>query len=381
MFNLTIAQSQSAKQNHNVDKINSLIDSSRVYFNSTAYDKSLEKAKKALSLALKYDDNSQTASIYNLIGLNFSQVNDDDNAIDYFNKSLVYATKAKNDTILSWVNRNLGNLYSHNKEDNQTGIQYYLKAIDHSKNVNKVEYLYNLVNLTTAYVNIENFEKAIDILNEIKPHLNGIENEEELKYYYYYLMGNYNEWRNFNGLAENNYLQAYAICLSKPERFLKSHELEICELLEGFYKRPNSIDKSELFAFKSDSLQKVFFNLEQAENIRVLSQQIEKEEVKSKLDKLEAEKEIQDQKLANLKLLSILIIVSFIGILLLLYYQFKLSKIRKTNNEELKKSNEALQIAKEKAEEATLLKTQFVSTISHELRTPLYGVIGITDIL
>lgn len=194
-------------------------------------------------------------------------------------------------------------------------------------------------------------------------------------------MGNYNEWRNFNGLAENNYLQAYAICLSKPERFLKSHELEICELLEGFYKRTNSIDKSELFAFKSDSLQKVFFDLEQAENIRVLSQQIEKEEVKSKLDKLEAEKEIQDQKLANLKLLSILIIVSFIGILLLLYYQFKLSKIRKTNNEELKKSNEALQIAKEKAEEATLLKTQFVSTISHELRTPLYGVIGITDIL
>ena len=38
-------------------------------------------------------------------------------------------------------------------------------------------------------------------------------------------------------------------------------------------------------------------------------------------------------------------------------------------------------IAKEKAEEASLLKTQFVSTISHELRTPLYGVVGITNML
>lgn len=38
-------------------------------------------------------------------------------------------------------------------------------------------------------------------------------------------------------------------------------------------------------------------------------------------------------------------------------------------------------IAKEKAEEASQLKTQFISTISHELRTPLYGVVGITDII
>ena len=39
------------------------------------------------------------------------------------------------------------------------------------------------------------------------------------------------------------------------------------------------------------------------------------------------------------------------------------------------------EIAKEKADLASQLKTQFVSTISHELRTPLYGVVGITDII
>ena len=38
-------------------------------------------------------------------------------------------------------------------------------------------------------------------------------------------------------------------------------------------------------------------------------------------------------------------------------------------------------MAKEKAEEASQMKSQFVSTISHELRTPLYGVIGITNML
>jgi len=44
-------------------------------------------------------------------------------------------------------------------------------------------------------------------------------------------------------------------------------------------------------------------------------------------------------------------------------------------------ANEDLIIANEKAEEASLLKTQFVSTISHELRTPLYGVVGITNMI
>jgi len=43
--------------------------------------------------------------------------------------------------------------------------------------------------------------------------------------------------------------------------------------------------------------------------------------------------------------------------------------------------NDDLKIAKEKAEEVSSLKSQFVSTISHELRTPLYGVVGITNIL
>ncbi len=143
-------------------------------------------------------------------------------------------------------------------------------------------------------------------------------------------------------------------------------------MLTDFYKKTNTIDKSEKFAHKSDSLQKVLQDLEQNENIRLLRQ---------KIGKVEAEKEIQDQKFNNLKLLSILVIVVFLATLLLLYYQFKLNKIRQITNEELTHANEALLVAKEKAEEATLLKTQFVSTISHELRTPLYGVIGITDII
>ena len=75
--------------------------------------------------------------------------------------------------------------------------------------------------------------------------------------------------------------------------------------------------------------------------------------------------------------LSLMIII----LLLLLLTLYKNVKIREQANQELQLANEALIEAKEKAEEASQLKSQFVSTITHELRTPLYGVIGITNII
>jgi PAS domain S-box-containing protein len=50
-------------------------------------------------------------------------------------------------------------------------------------------------------------------------------------------------------------------------------------------------------------------------------------------------------------------------------------------NEALVKANQELAIAREKAEEANELKSQFLATMSHELRTPLNSVIGYADLM
>jgi PAS domain S-box-containing protein len=48
---------------------------------------------------------------------------------------------------------------------------------------------------------------------------------------------------------------------------------------------------------------------------------------------------------------------------------------------ERKEMEEALRIAKEKAEDANLAKTEFIANMSHDIRTPMSGVIGMAKIL
>ena len=92
-------------------------------------------------------------------------------------------------------------------------------------------------------------------------------------------------------------------------------------------------------------------------------------------------KDKQKEKAKSSNSIVILFIVILIILILLLLTLYKNIKLREQINIELKLVNEELAIAKQVAEDANQLKSQFVSTITHELRTPLYGVIGITNII
>ena len=74
--------------------------------------------------------------------------------------------------------------------------------------------------------------------------------------------------------------------------------------------------------------------------------------------------------------------IAIIAILSLLTLSlYKNNNLRAKANILLQDKNTELQLAKEKAEKASLAKAQFLSTITHELRTPLYAVTGLTHLL
>tara|TARA_R110002072_G_scaffold124085_1_gene259513 strand:- start:30294 stop:32546 length:2253 start_codon:yes stop_codon:yes gene_type:complete len=81
-------------------------------------------------------------------------------------------------------------------------------------------------------------------------------------------------------------------------------------------------------------------------------------------------------KMTNGLSIALIVILSLLTLSL-----YKNNNLRAKANELLQDKNNELQLAKEKAEKASLAKAQFLSTITHELRTPLYAVTGLTHLL
>nr|WP_321496475.1 ATP-binding protein [uncultured Methanolobus sp.] len=68
-------------------------------------------------------------------------------------------------------------------------------------------------------------------------------------------------------------------------------------------------------------------------------------------------------------------------IIIALIIQFILISLLLVNRRILKNTQADLIAAKEKAEDADLLKSQFLSNMSHELRTPLNGILGFSQLI
>ncbi|MBR4728858.1 MAG: tetratricopeptide repeat protein [Prevotella sp.] len=74
-------------------------------------------------------------------------------------------------------------------------------------------------------------------------------------------------------------------------------------------------------------------------------------------------------------------VVVIIALLLFLIHRYIAARRLKQKNEELARSNAELQLANEKAQESSRMKTAFIRNISHEIRTPLNILNGFTQVL
>lgn len=368
-------------QSDNEDKIKVIemnLNKATEAFGELHFDKSVEFSKKALIISFEIDDPLYIAQAYNSIGVVYDECSQTEKAIEFYEKALHYAKKVNNNKLNNWIYGNLGSVYYFNQIDVEKGIDFYKKALYYAeKEKDSIQIEFTRMNIASAYFSLNKFKVGEDYIKDIKDKILKSGNDEN-KLSLYTLQGIYESTYNNPVEAEKNYFKAIEIAQSNN---YESMLINVYENMIRHYKKYKNKKLEDLYRSKYNELKQKVYSEEKLENIDKTAVEIQLDEQRVQLEKIESESVLNRQKVRESKLVVIMFVIIVIILLLFLLVLYKNIKTREKLNDELRDTNEKLKIAKEKAEEASQLKTQFVSTITHELRTPLYGVVGITNII
>jgi signal transduction histidine kinase/ActR/RegA family two-component response regulator len=348
------------------------------YLHSENFEKSLATARQSLHDATIIKDDYLIAVSYNVIAANLDELAEFDRAIFYYKKGLTYANKTNNDIIKNYINNNLGNVYCFEKKQYEKGISYYKKSLEYSqKAADSSQIVFTKLNIAWAYFDIGQFNQGYPYLKFINKYHSKF-GDKSTVVVLNMLNGMYYANIGENTKAETYFLNAIKygnVEVDKSDLSYSHQEYSKFLLKKGDYKK--AYQNLEIY----NTIQEKLYNEDKLKKANVVGINLELDEYKRELDRIEIEKKLQSQSLRQSRIIVILFIIAFLVLLLLIFSLYKNNNFKKKINSELTLANEELLIAKEKADEASQAKTQFVSTISHELRTPLYGVIGITNML
>lgn len=375
-FSLQVSFSQNEKLTRK--EIISLLMQSDSLILQSNYKQSISLSYQALNQAFKLNDNNLIAIAYNSVAGNYEEILEDDKALAIYQRAISYSDKAGNDTLKIWFNNNIGNIYLNRKKDIPKSIDYYDKSLKFAEKFKDTgSMVLTKMNKSLALFKLEKFESAIENLNYSEKYIDYMrfpDTESSL----YLLLGMKFNYLKDNEKADLNFKKA--IQISKDNDF----DSYLSDAYEEYAKHLFSINdykNAYLNLEKHDEVKSRVYNSEIIKSSQLLALKIELEESKKELQVIAKERNLQSENLKKSKIIVTLILIFLLFMMLLLYILYRNNIFRTKINNYLEEKNIELNFAKEKAEEASKVKTQFISTISHELRTPLYGVVGITNML
>ena len=380
LFYFTFGNISFSQENRlSVNEIDSLLTKGNKYFKQADFENSLKILRTTLYHSELIQNDTLTAYACNRIARNFQEISEFNKALLFYNKGLVFAKKSNREDISNTILINIGNIYGIKENYNfEKSTSYYFKALEIANRIydSNSQFTINM-NLAWIYFDEKRFDDGAIHLDYINKNYEKF-NDESFFTSINMLNGMYFSSKNQNEKANDFFLKG----INKNDKIvLKDDKQFLFSEYSKFLAKIGDFKNAYINQQKSLAILDNLFNSKKIAKASIAGINLEIDNYKYEVQKLEAENQKQKKNYLKSKVINILTVLLVLILILLIYSLRKSSKNNEATNESLIKKNHQLKIAIDKAQDANKLKSQFVSTISHELRTPLYGVIGITDII
>ncbi|HEU0137203.1 MAG TPA: tetratricopeptide repeat protein, partial [Flavobacterium sp.] len=271
-------------------EISELNEKANRYLTELQFKESLLFSREALKRAISIKDDYLIATAYNTIAGNYDEISENDKAIGNYKKALFFATRSKNDTLIGFLNNNLGNMYFFEKKEYKRGLDYYEKALSIAeKTTDTARMAFTRLNVALAYFEVGDYDKGY-------PHLQFI-NQQHAKYgdptntvYLHMLNGVYYGNKNQYDVAETYFQKAIGLAkVSKLDLDLAYTYQEYSK----FLKKKGDYESAYNYFDLYDKLKDSIYDKTKLKSAEVEGINLELDEYKRAVQRIEAEKEIQ----------------------------------------------------------------------------------------
>jgi signal transduction histidine kinase len=342
-----------------------------VYIAQGNIPKTLEYYNKSLKISEEIGDKKLMANTYNNIGIIHHDQKNNSKALEYYLKSLKLREEIGNKSHIAASINNIANIY-HDQDSLEKALEYHEKSLKIKEEIeDKFGISASLGNIGNIYLDQENFPKALELFEKKMQLCQEIGDQEGLADAYNSIG---NVYFNQKKLNKAEVYSQKSLKLSKELGIAYLIQDAASGLSEIYEKQGEGLEALEMYKLKiqfRDSIhsEDTDFKLQQ---IEFTSQRladslglVEKE--------LKMEMDFQQKLHKKDKTRNIFIGLGLIAILLALGFWSRFRFIRKTN--------QALKVAKERAEQSEQYKQDFLANMSHEIRTPMHAISGMVKIL
>lgn len=385
IFTFFCAIQVSIAQNENVvmDSINLYQKDINDYIKNQDYNNALKNLTKAYKKAITINNDTVIANIRYKLSNVFYHLQHYEKAALEVNEAITLIKKTKNLQILAKLYSHSGRVYTclNKFEEAESFLKEAEKIyFDLKDEKRKIAVLFGRGKLEMQRTN---YNQAVNYFNECISlfkvyNIPNLEAEAELKKAEALIKLSNVSQQSHIDIAETSINNAIALIDEYQLSYLKNSSIKILSDI-AFFKEDHKSGASLLKEYYTGK-EKNYQNY-----INTFSESIYEESKKGDLnEQIEAQNtkiRENEQSYKFIKMTTVLSIALIVILSLLTLSLYKNNNLRAQANNLLQDKNSELQLSKEKAEQASLAKAQFLSTITHELRTPLYAVTGLTHLL